>query len=119
MALTRNKNSPNHTNSMKFNGGKSVDHPIRTEIDVGAVAPWMRIIPNHPQVSGIFKFLIIYSSFLINYTYSIHVIRTKVKAFRYFLAKKNPCKNRGLKAMDGDSERESRERGESPSIVLI
>jgi hypothetical protein len=44
---------------MKFNGGKLVDHPIRTEIDVGAVAPWMRIIPSHPQVSGIFKFLII------------------------------------------------------------
>ena len=34
IALTRNKNSPNHTNSMKFNGGKSVDHPIRT-IDDG------------------------------------------------------------------------------------
>jgi hypothetical protein len=53
----------------------------------------MRIIPNHPQVSGIFKFLIIYSSFLINYTYSIHVIRTKVKAFRYFIwPKKTPVK---------------------------
>ena len=68
MALTRNKNNPNHTNSMKFNGGKSVDHPIRTEIDVGAVAPWIRIIPTHPQVSGIFKFLIIIiNPFLILY----------------------------------------------------
>jgi hypothetical protein len=70
IALTRNKNNPNHTNSMKFNGGKLVDHPIRTEIDVGAVAPWMRIIPNHPHISGIFKFLIIIiSPFFILYCY--------------------------------------------------
>jgi len=70
IALTRNKNNPNHTNSMKFNGGKLVDHPIRTEIDVGAVAPWIRIIPNHPHISGIFKFLIIIiSPFFILYCY--------------------------------------------------
>ena len=39
IALIRNRNSPNHTRNIKFNGGRSVDHPINTDIDVGAVAP--------------------------------------------------------------------------------
>tara|TARA_B100001564_G_scaffold303572_1_gene271782 strand:- start:290 stop:409 length:120 start_codon:yes stop_codon:yes gene_type:complete len=39
MALTRNRNNPNHTSNIKFNGGRLVDHPINTDIDVGAVAP--------------------------------------------------------------------------------
>ena len=39
MALTRNKNNPTQINNIKFNGGKFVDQPMITEIDVGAVAP--------------------------------------------------------------------------------
>ena len=39
IALIRNKNNPNQTISIKFNGGKLVDQPIITDIDVGAVAP--------------------------------------------------------------------------------
>jgi len=39
IALIRNRNNPNHTRNIKFNGGRSVDHPINTDIDVGAVAP--------------------------------------------------------------------------------
>ena len=39
IALIRNKNNPNHTINIKFNGGKLVDQPIITDIDVGAVAP--------------------------------------------------------------------------------
>ena len=39
IALIRNKNIPNQTISIKFNGGKLVDQPIITDIDVGAVAP--------------------------------------------------------------------------------
>jgi len=39
IALIRNKNNPNQTINIKFNGGKLVDQPIITDIDVGAVAP--------------------------------------------------------------------------------
>ena len=39
IALIRNRNNPNHTINIKFNGGRLVDHPIITDIDVGAVAP--------------------------------------------------------------------------------
>ena len=39
IALIRNKNNPNHTINIKFNGGRLVDQPIITDIDVGAVAP--------------------------------------------------------------------------------
>ena len=59
MALIRNRNNPNHISNIKFNGGRLVDHPINTDIDVGAVAPWIRIIPTHPQISGILLVLII------------------------------------------------------------
>ena len=64
MALTRNKNNPNQINNIKFNGGKFVDQPMITEIDVGAVAPWISIIPIQPHISEIFL-LIIIKSFLI------------------------------------------------------
>jgi len=39
IALIKNKNNPNQTINIKFNGGKLVDQPIITDIDVGAVAP--------------------------------------------------------------------------------
>ena len=39
IALIRNRNNPNHTINIKFNGCRLVDHPIITDIDVGAVAP--------------------------------------------------------------------------------
>ena len=39
IALIKNKNNPNQTIIIKFNGGKLVDQPIITDIDVGAVAP--------------------------------------------------------------------------------
>ena len=39
IALIRNRNNPNHTRNIKFNGGRSVDQPINTDTDVGAVAP--------------------------------------------------------------------------------
>ena len=64
MALTRNKNNPNQISNIKFNGGKFVDHPMITEIEVGAVAPWISIIPIQPHISEIFL-LIIIKSFLI------------------------------------------------------
>ena len=34
IALIRNKNNPNQTINIKFNGGKLVDQPIITDIDV-------------------------------------------------------------------------------------
>tara|TARA_B100001057_G_scaffold490524_1_gene578992 strand:+ start:262 stop:396 length:135 start_codon:yes stop_codon:yes gene_type:complete len=39
MARIKNKNNPNQISNIKFNGGKFVDHPINTEMEVGAVAP--------------------------------------------------------------------------------
>ena len=39
MARIKNKNNPNQISNIKFNGGKFVDQPMITEIDVGAVAP--------------------------------------------------------------------------------
>ena len=47
--LTKNKNKPDQINKTKFNGGKWVDQPIIADIDVGAVAPWIRIIPTQPH----------------------------------------------------------------------
>jgi len=38
-AIHQDKNSPIQTSNIKFNGGKSVDQPINTDNDVGAVAP--------------------------------------------------------------------------------
>jgi len=70
IALIKNKNNPNHTINMKFNGGRLVDHPIRTDIDVGAVAPWMSIIPTQPHNSGIF-FIIVYPFVSVSNQYTI------------------------------------------------
>ena len=39
IALTKNRNNPNQISNIKFNGGKFVDQPINTEMEVGAVAP--------------------------------------------------------------------------------
>ena len=67
MMKTRDK----YTSNIKFNGGRLVDHPINTEIDVGAVAPWIRTIPTHPHISVILLVLIIEPLFLLimtNYT---------------------------------------------------
>ena len=112
IALTRNKNNPNHTNSMKFNGGKLVDHPIRTEIDVGAVAPWIRIIPNHPHISGIFKFLIIIiSPFFILYSYYT-CFNNKCQEKN----KKNPLISQGISMLGGVREFE-REEFNNPQLL--
>jgi len=39
IARIKNRNNPAQTNKIKFSGGRSLDHPISTEMDVGAVAP--------------------------------------------------------------------------------
>ena len=89
IALIRNRNSPNHTRNMKFNGGRSVDQPINTDIDVGAVAPCISIIPIHPHDSvNLFDFIFfdfIINPFFLNLYFIIPSIIEKVKG---------PCSNR-------------------------